>query len=289
MPFIIFALSIGLTALGFISEVKDGLIPRVYAAGVRPIEIVLAQYLSQLFVLAVQVTFMLIFALLVFGIPLAGNLAYVIIIMGLMGFLGMTYGIFISTVTTDQVAAIQMALGTFFPILLLSGVLWPVEGIPVPLIYLSYALPTTWGGNVVRSVLIRGWSFGIAAVRFSLLVCMLVGVTLAAGLAGHTDRDCLGVLLHAARHCTHQANPAVIAAMWLHPVLMTSRQTNRNRGKPKKIKVHFFFLQAMQTVHAIEATALSRHYGSGKHKVHVLNSINMTLPRGCVASVFYAR
>ena len=45
----------------------------------------------------------------------------------------------------------------------------------------------------------------------------------------------------------------------------------------------------MQTMHAIESTALSRHYGSGKHKVHVLNSINMTLPRGCVASVFYAR
>ena len=31
---------------------------------------------------------------------------------------------------------------------------------------------------------------------------------------------------------------------------------------------------------AIEAVALSRHYGKGKKKVHVLNNINLTLPRG---------
>ena len=164
MPFIIFALSIGLTALSFISEKTDGLLSRVYASGTRPIEIVLATFLAELVVLLIQVAFMLVFALLVFNIPLAGNLAFVVIVMTLMGFLGMTYGMFISTVTDDKIGAIQLALGTFFPVMLLSGVLWPVEGIPVPVIYLSNILPTTWGGNVVRCILVRGWGFDVDQV-----------------------------------------------------------------------------------------------------------------------------
>ena len=90
MPFIIFALSIGLTALSFISEKTDGLLSRIYVAGARPIEIVLSTFLAELVVLLIQVAFMLVFALLVFEIPMAGNLAFVVIVMTLMGFLGMT-------------------------------------------------------------------------------------------------------------------------------------------------------------------------------------------------------
>eukprot|EP00042_Codosiga_hollandica_P053176 m.690457 g.690457 ORF g.690457 m.690457 type:complete len:67 (+) comp58637_c0_seq64:1992-2192(+) len=53
---------------------------------------------SQFFILVVQITFMLIFALLAFNIPLAGNLGLVIILMLLMGFGGMMLGLVISTV-----------------------------------------------------------------------------------------------------------------------------------------------------------------------------------------------
>ena len=45
-----------------------------------------------------------------------------------MGTTGMTYGLFLSTRVHDETEAVQSALGSFFPILLLSGVLWPVEG-----------------------------------------------------------------------------------------------------------------------------------------------------------------
>lgn len=53
--------------------------------------------------------------------------------------------------------AMNIAMGSFFPFLLLSGVIWPVEGIPMGLRYISYALPTTWAANSMRSIMSRGW------------------------------------------------------------------------------------------------------------------------------------
>lgn len=50
-----------------------------------------------------------------------------------------------------------MALGSFFPVLLLSGVLWPLEAIPQGLRYISYGLPTTWAVEAMRSLMLRGW------------------------------------------------------------------------------------------------------------------------------------
>jgi len=49
------------------------------------------------------------------------------------------------------------ALGAFFPALLLSGVIWPVEAIPIPLYWLSLSLPTTWAAEAGRSIMSRGW------------------------------------------------------------------------------------------------------------------------------------
>jgi len=48
-------------------------------------------------------------------------------------------------------------MGTFFPSMLLSGVIWPIEAIPEWLRYISYALPTTWAAESMRSVMLRGW------------------------------------------------------------------------------------------------------------------------------------
>lgn len=49
--------------------------------------------------------------------------------------------------------------------LLLSGVLWPLEGIPIGLRYVAYALPTTWAAEAMRSIMLRGWGMQHQQVR----------------------------------------------------------------------------------------------------------------------------
>ena len=61
--------------------------------------------------------------------------------------------------------AIQLALGSFYPNLLLSGIIWPLEGMPQVLRYLSYILPQTFACEAMRGILSRGWGLGWMQVQ----------------------------------------------------------------------------------------------------------------------------
>ena len=49
-----------------------------------------------------------------------------------------------------------MALGSFYPDVLLYGALWPIEGMPVFMRYIAYSLPQTYAIESLRSVFARG-------------------------------------------------------------------------------------------------------------------------------------
>eukprot|EP00041_Stephanoeca_diplocostata_P023505 m.579068 g.579068 ORF g.579068 m.579068 type:complete len:963 (-) comp22311_c0_seq1:316-3204(-) len=154
-----FVQAIGLTAIAFVQDRKEGLLDRCWAAGVRPTEIMLAHLCTQFTVLAVQVALMLLIALVAFSLPMRGELVFVVLLMLLLGLTGMAYGLLISALASTEVDAMHIALGTFFPSMLLSGIIWPLEGMATGLRYVSYVLPTTWAAEAMRSIMLRGWAF----------------------------------------------------------------------------------------------------------------------------------
>lgn len=105
-----------------------------------------------------QTALVLIFMMLVFGVQCKGDIGWVIIITILQGLCGMCFGFVISAVCELERNAIQLALGSFYPTLLLSGVIWPIEGMPTILRYVSLFLPLTMATTSLRSMLTRGWS-----------------------------------------------------------------------------------------------------------------------------------
>ncbi len=113
---------------------------------------------------------MLIIALVAFQLPFYGSLGLVVLLMSILGLSGMLYGLTISTIAPDESHAMQLALGSFFPVLLLSGVIWPLEAIPKALSYVSIVLPTSWAADAMRSVMLRGWDASHANVWGALLV-----------------------------------------------------------------------------------------------------------------------
>ncbi|XP_054885243.1 ABC transporter G family member 23 isoform X2 [Poeciliopsis prolifica] len=152
-----FYLAVGLTALSFVLERKEGLLDRCWVAGVSSLETMLAHLFSQLFVISVQITLMLLFILLVFKMPNEGSLLLVICLIVLQGVTGISFGLVISAGIDDEQSANQAALGIFYPNLILSGIIWPVECIPYPLRYLSLALPQTYASESLRCIMYRGW------------------------------------------------------------------------------------------------------------------------------------
>ncbi|XP_043992361.1 ABC transporter G family member 23 isoform X3 [Gambusia affinis] len=152
-----FYLAVGLTALSFVLERKEGLLDRCWVAGVSSMEMMLAHLFSQLFVISVQIILMLLFILLVFKMPNEGSLFLVICLIVLQGITGISFGLVISAAIDDEQSANQAALGIFYPNLILSGIIWPVECIPYPLCYLSLALPQTYASESLRCIMYRGW------------------------------------------------------------------------------------------------------------------------------------
>ena len=90
----------------------------------------------------------------------------------LQGMCGTTIGLIISSICKTQQDATQIALGIFYPNMILSGnilllvvansiiylgILWPLEAMPVVLRYVAYVLPQTLACEAMRSVIMRGW------------------------------------------------------------------------------------------------------------------------------------
>ncbi len=165
-----FSQSIGMTAMGFVMDKKTGKFDRLYAAGVRASEIMIAQTVAMLLLIFIQLFALLFFALVVFKLPMEGSLLLVMVIALTLGMVGMMFGLVIAAAADSEDAANQMVLGTFFPALLLSGVIWPLEAIPVPLNWISTALPTTWAASAMRSVMTRGWGLAAPEIYTSFLV-----------------------------------------------------------------------------------------------------------------------
>ena len=69
----------------------------------------------------------------------------------------MSFGFLISSVCNSQAVAMQLSIGSFYPCLLLSGILWPLEGMSHWLQTISQLLPNTLACQSMRNIMLRGW------------------------------------------------------------------------------------------------------------------------------------
>lgn len=154
---IVFFLAVALTSSALIIERTEGLLDRSWVAGVSPGEILFSHVITQFVVMCGQTALVLVFMIVVFGVTCNGNIVSVVIITLMQGMCGMCFGFVISAICELERNAIQLALGSFYPTLLLSGVIWPIEGMPVVLRYVAYFLPLTQATTALRCMLTRGW------------------------------------------------------------------------------------------------------------------------------------
>uniref|UniRef100_A0A3P9DPF9 ABC transporter G family member 20 n=1 Tax=Maylandia zebra TaxID=106582 RepID=A0A3P9DPF9_9CICH len=152
---ITFYLAVGLTALSFVLERKEGLLDRCWVAG-EPSKLTLLPH-SHLVIFFLPLLFISFSLSLSLQNPNEGSLVLVIILMVLEGVTGISLGLVISSAIDDEQSANQAALGIFYPNLILSGIFWPVECIPYPLSYLSLVLPLTYASEALRCIMCRGW------------------------------------------------------------------------------------------------------------------------------------
>lgn len=92
----------------------------------------------------------------VFGVPIHGNLALLLILSMLFLVCGLGLGLLVSTVSRTQLQAIQFAFLIMLPSVLLSGFMFPRSQMPTPIYLVTFAIPVTYFLEILRGIVLRG-------------------------------------------------------------------------------------------------------------------------------------
>jgi ABC-2 type transport system permease protein len=145
-----------MTTLSITKERERGTMENLLAMPVRPIEVMVAKMVPYVFIGYIQVLLVLVASALFFHLPLRGSLVTLLGALGLFIGGNLALGITFSTVSTNQMQAIQFAQFTLMPSFMLSGFMFPFRGMPQWAQWVGEVFPTTHAMRIVRGVLLKG-------------------------------------------------------------------------------------------------------------------------------------
>jgi ABC-2 type transport system permease protein len=168
------------TALSVTREIERGTMESLLSMPITPFEIMLGKIVPYILVGFVQASLIISIGVLLFGVPIVGNLAVLASLSTLFIATNLSIGYTFSTVAQNQLQAMQMSMMFFLPNILLSGFMFPFAGMPVWAQYIGEALPLTHFLRIVRAVMLKGSN--LSDLRYdaiALFVLMLVAMTIA--------------------------------------------------------------------------------------------------------------
>ena len=168
------------TSAAIVRESERGNMEMLINTPVRPLELMLGKIIPYIGIGLVQTAIILLLGHLIFAVPLDGSLGALAVTT--LAFIGasLALGLVLSTIATSQLQAMQMTVFILLPSILLSGFMFPYEGMPVPAQYIAEVLPATHFMRTIRAVVLRG--AGLHEVAFDtlwLVGFMLVGLVVA--------------------------------------------------------------------------------------------------------------
>jgi ABC-2 type transport system permease protein len=145
-----------ITALSITRERERGTMENLLAMPVRPVEVMIAKILPYIGVGYLQVILIMLISVIVFHLPIRGSIPLLGLALGLFIASNLALGFTISTVANNQMQAMQMAQFTLLPSIMLSGFLFPFQGMPVWARWIGELLPITHALRITRGVLLKG-------------------------------------------------------------------------------------------------------------------------------------
>lgn len=168
-----------ITSLGVVRERQSGTLEQLAVMPLRPRDVFLGKIVPYFLVAAVDLAIVLGVGIAIFGVPFRGSPA--VFGLGALLFLFVTLGIgvLISSVSQNQGQAIQLAVMTLLPQVLLSGLIFPLTSIAAGVRWIAYLLPLTYFVEISRGVMLRAEP--IAALWQPFVYLTLLGAVVMTG------------------------------------------------------------------------------------------------------------
>jgi len=152
LSFMVFGIAFVLSILVIVQEKP---VARLLLTPLKRSEILTSKYIAYMLILLLQVT-LLVISSLSMGLYLAGNIVDLFIALFIIGFSGVSLGIFISSQSKTKTQANQLFLACYLVIVLLSGIFIPIENMPSFLQFFAYILPLSHGDPMIRGIITKG-------------------------------------------------------------------------------------------------------------------------------------
>ena len=169
------------TAVAIVRERERGNLEMLINTPVSSLELMIGKVLPFVVIGLVQVTLIMLVGMWLFDVPVSGLVRDVYLAALLFIAANLTLGLVISTLARTQFQAMQMTIFFFLPSILLSGFMFPFDGMPRAAQYIAELLPLTHFVRLIRGIMLRGADLGmmgaeLRALALFMLVTMVIAV-----------------------------------------------------------------------------------------------------------------
>ncbi len=157
---IAFAFIFIFTGVTFLRERSFGTFERLLVSPITRSEIILGYMLGFSVFAIIQSMIILLFAIFVLNVKIAGNIYSVVVLQLLITIVSVNLGILCSSFAKNELQAVQFIPLLILPQVFLDGMFWPISTLPNYLQALSYIMPLTYANDALQNIMVRGYGLG---------------------------------------------------------------------------------------------------------------------------------
>ena len=145
-----------MTSVSIVREKETGTMDLLLVSPVRPINIILGKLVPYFALSCLILAIMLTMAYTLLGLPVSGTIISVIAVSLLYIILSLSIGLLVSSLVDNQVSALIVSAMLFMvPVIMLSGMIFPIDNMPVALQGVSCIIPARWYISAMRKLMIQ--------------------------------------------------------------------------------------------------------------------------------------
>ena len=166
-----------MTSISIVREKERGTMEVLLVSPVRPILIIIAKVIPYLVLAFIILIVILLMANSLLGVPVQGSVFWIFVISTIYILLALSLGLLVSNIAKTQLVALLLsAMVLLMPIVMLSGMFFPIESMPKVLQYVSAIIPTRYYTSAMRKLMIMGVGVRQVMHEMMVLICMLIGL-----------------------------------------------------------------------------------------------------------------
>jgi ABC-2 type transport system permease protein len=178
---ILMMISALLTSLTIAREWEMGTMEQLLSTPLRPAELVLGKMSAYFIVGVLDTIISVVVGIYIFQVPFRGSLLLLAVTSFVFLFGALCWGILLSAITKQQLLAYQLGIVTsFLPSFLLSGFLYAIDNMPVPIQVITHFVPARYFVTILKGIFLRGVGLEVVWVDFTFLIAFSLLVFFAA-------------------------------------------------------------------------------------------------------------